>query len=1068
MDTATLLQQLEFRSIGPTRGGRVVAVAGHPTNAATFYFGSTGGGVWRTTDAGQYWENVSDGYFKRASVGGIAVAESDPNVIYVGMGESTIRGNVSHGDGVYRSTDAGKTWAHLGLEKTRNIGKVRVDPRDPERVYVAAFGHAHGPNAERGLYRSLDGGKNWDNVLFISERAGVNDLSIDPHNPRIIFAGSWEAERGPHFMSSGGEGSGLWRSRDGGDSWERLDDKPGMPKGLKGKIGVAVSPARSGRIYAIIEHGEGGVYRSDDGGDSWQRLSEDRNLRQRAWYYSHIYADPQDADTCWVLNVEMWKSIDAGKSFTQVPAPHGDNHNLWIDPQDPTRMILGNDGGGTVSHDGGIGWSTLYNQPTAEFYHATVDTRVPYRVYGAQQDNTTMSVPSQSNFDAITFTEWYEIGGGESGYIAVRPDNPDIVYAGSYQGYLSRYDYKAGQLRNVTVWPEEYTGWGAKDMKYRFNWTSPTILSPHDPSILLTGANVIFKSTDEGMSWDTISPDLTRGDPETLQPSGGPITKDNTGAEAYGTVFTIAESPVTQGVLWSGSDDGLIHVSRDGGANWDATTPDTLPDWALISLIEASPHDPGTAYVAATRYKLDDFAPYLFKTSDYGKTWTKITNGIPGDDFTRVIREDTQTKGLLYAGTETGIYVSFDDGGNWHKLGGNFPVVPIHDLIVHNDDLVIGTHGRSFWIFDDLTTIRQMAGEVAAKAAHLFKPRDTLRYGKLRGFGHTPVEGRNYHFAAGFIPAFKYEVDEAGNPKWTYIDAGNNPPEGVLVRYYLADKPKGEISLTVLDSKGNTLREFIPKKEKASATEGAEQHAESPDVPANLTGSSPDEEEQPGPYLPAKAGMNFFNWTLRSADAVKIKTKGGDQPPVTGPVVPPGAYGLRLTVDGESQTQEFTILPDPRVEASQADYQAQYDLLVKIGDKHTELNEAVNQIRAMREQVDGWVKRTKDSDAGDQISKAGKALDARLDAVEDEFLQVKAEGMQDTINFPVKLNTKLISLAGAVAGGDHAPAKQMHALYDELATRIDEQLAALKQIVAKDVAGFNKTITEANLPAVVG
>jgi photosystem II stability/assembly factor-like uncharacterized protein len=1067
LDTAKLLQQLEFRSIGPTRGGRVVAVAGHTSQTATYYFGSTGGGVWKTTDAGQYWQNVSDGYFKRASVGGIAVAESDPNVIYVGMGESTIRGNVSHGDGVYKSTDAGKTWQHLGLEKTRNIGKVRVDPRDPDRVYVAAFGHAHGPNAERGLYRSLDGGKTWDNVLFVSERAGVNDLSIDPNNPRIIFAGSWEAERGPHFMSSGGEGSGLWRSRDGGDSWERLDDKPGLPKGIKGKVSVVVSPAVSGRIYAMIEHADGGVFRSDDGGDSWVRGSDNRDLRQRAWYYSHIYADPQDPDTCWVLNVEMWKSIDAGKTFFQVPAPHGDNHDLWIDPNNPQRMILGNDGGGTVTHDGGKGWSTLYNQPTGEFYHVTVDTRVPYRVYGAQQDNTTMSVPSQSNYDAIIQPDWLEIGGGESGYIAVHPDNPDVIYAGSMQGYLTRYDHARGQLRNVTVWPESYMGWGAQDMKYRFNWTSPTILSPHDANVLLTGANVIFKTTDEGMSWDAISPDLTRGDPETLGLSGGPITKDNTGAEAYGTVFTIAESPVTQGVIWSGSDDGLIHVTRDNGANWEATTPDTLPDWALISLIDASPHDAGTAYVAATRYKLDDFAPYLFKTSDYGKTWTKITNGIPGDDFTRVVREDPKVKGLLYAGTETGTYVSFDDGGNWHKLGGNLPVVPIHDLIVHNDDLVIGTHGRSFWIYDDLTTIRQMAEDIAAKAAHLFKPRDTIRFGKLSGFGHNPVEGRNFHFAGGFIPAFKYEIDEAGNPKITFVDAGNNPPTGALIRYSLADKPK-DIKLEVLDSEGNELRSFIPKKEKAAPTEDAEKQADSPDFPASVAGASPDEEEQPGPYLPAKAGMNVFNWTLRSADAVKIKTKGGDQPPVTGPVVPPGDYQLRLTVDGESQTQEFAVLPDPRVEATQADYQAQYDLLVKIGDKHTELNEAVNQIRAMREQVDGWVKRTKDSDSGAKIGESGKALKAKLDAVEEELIQVKAQGMQDTLNFPVKLNSKLVSLAGAVAGGDAAPAKQMLDLYAELSTRIDEQLAALKEIVTKDVKTFNKTITDANLPAVVG
>jgi photosystem II stability/assembly factor-like uncharacterized protein len=1074
-----LLQNLEFRSIGPTRGGRVVAVAGDPTRPEVFYFGSTGGGVWKTLDGGQYWENVSDGFFKRASVGGLAVAHSDPNVIYAGMGESTIRGNVSHGDGVYKSTDAGKTWVHCGLEKTRNIGKVRVDPRDADLVYVAAFGHAHGPNPERGLYRSRDGGQTWDTILFVSEKAGVNDLALDPSNPRILFAGSWEAERGPYYLTSGGPGSGLWRSRDGGDSWERLDDKPGLPKGITGKIGVAVSPARAGRVWAIIEHEQGGIFRSDDGGETWTQGSDDRNLRQRAWYYSHIYADPQDPETVWVLNVEMWKSIDGGKTFQQAPAPHGDNHDLWIDPNDPRRMILGNDGGGTVTYSAGLGWSTLYNQPTGEFYHVTVDSRVPYRVYGAQQDNTTMSVPSQSNFDAITFSEWYEIGGGESGYIAVRPDNPDIIYAGSMQGYLTRYDHGVGQLRNVTVWPESYMGQGAADMKYRFQWTSPTILSPHDPSILLTGANVIFRSRDEGMSWDVISPDLTRGDPETLQPSGGPITKDNTGAEVYGTVFSIAESPVRQGVLWSGSDDGLVYVSTDDGAHWQNVTPPGMPDWALISLIEASPHEPGAAYVAATRYKMDDFQPLLFKTADYGQTWTKITGGIPTDDFTRVVREDPARRGLLYAGTETGLYVSFDDGGQWHRLGGNpsqgsgqrFPVVPIHDLLVHHDDLVIGTHGRSFWILDDVTLIRQLADEIASKAVHLFTPRDTIRYGKLRGFGHVPVPGRNYHFAAGFIPAFTFAKDEAGNPRWTYIDAGNNPPDGALIRYWLKERPTGDpstgsgqapstgagqgVSLTILDEAGNELRTFKPKSEK-------EEGEPRPAAPAG----GPEEKEEEGPFLPVRAGLNHFSWNLRAADAAKIATKGGDQPGVTGPVVPPGAYQVRLQVGDETQTVSFRVLPDPRVGATQADLEAQYDLLLRVRGKHSELNQAVNQIRTIRTQVDGWVKRAREREDGTAIAEAAKGLKAQLDAVEGELLQVKAQGMQDTLNYPVKLNTKLASLGGAVASADARPARQMVDLYDDLVARIDAQLAALRDIVARDVAAFNTTIQEAKLPAV--
>jgi photosystem II stability/assembly factor-like uncharacterized protein len=1061
-DRSKVLDALEWRSIGPTRGGRVVAVAGDPTRPAVFYFGSTGGGVWKTTDAGQYWHNVSDGFFKRASVGGLAVAHSDPNVIYAGMGESTIRGNVSHGDGVYKSTDAGKTWRHCGLEKTRNIGKVRVDPRDPDRVYVAAFGHAHGPNPERGLYRSKDGGRTWDLVLFRSDKAGANDLSIDPNNPRIMYAGFWEAVRGPYFMTSGGEGSALYKSTDGGDTWVDLSNNPGIPKGIKGKIGVAVSPAREGRVWAMIEHEEGGVFRSDDGGETWERVNEDRNLRQRAWYYSHIYADPHDAETVWVLNVEMWKSIDGGKTFQQAPAPHGDNHDLWIDPADPQRMILGNDGGGTVSLNGGGSWSTLYNQPTGEFYHVTVDNAFPYRVYGAQQDNTTMSIPSRSNYDAIIFPDWREIGGGESGYIAVHPDNPDIVFAGSMQGYLTKYDHARGQLRNITVWPESYMGWGAKDMKYRFQWTSPTIISAHDSNILITGANVIFRSENMGESWTPISPDLTRGDPETLEPSGGPITKDNTGAEVYGTVFTIAESPVQPGVFWAGSDDGLVHVSRDNGETWQNATPETLPDWALISLIDASPHDPGTAWLAATRYKMDDFAPYLYKTTDYGQTWTKITTGIPTDDFTRVVREDPKRAGLLYAGTETGLYVSFDAGESWERLGGNFPVVPIHDLIVKGDELVIGTHGRSFWILDDLTLLRQLRDDVLSAQAYLFRPKDTYRWGNLSGFGHAPVPGKNYHFAGGFIPAYHYQKTEEGNPKITFIDAGNNPPDGVMIHYLLGSTPKEEITLTILDAEGNEVRSY---KSKPAKEEGSEPTTGGgADFPAALTGA--DEEDDKQPKIPAKEGLNHFVWNLRAADARRITTKGGDQPGVTGPKVPPGQYQVRLTAGDWSATEAFQVLIDPRVDATQADLDQQYALGLKVRDKHSELNDGVNTLRAVREQVEGWAKRAKGTEAGTTLADQAKALKEQLDAIEGQLMQVKAQSSQDTLNYPAMLNTKLAGLGWAIASADARPTQQAYELYDDLAARIDAQLAALQQVLDTDVPAFNKAVREASIPAV--
>ena len=1088
----TPLDSLTWRCIGPHRGGRVVAVAGDSRDIGTFYFGSTGGGVWKSNDGGQYWENVSDGYFKRASVGGLAVCPGDPNVVYAAMGEATIRGNVSHGDGVYRSTDAGKTWTHLGLERTRNIGKVRVHPTDPDTVYVAALGHAHGPNSERGLYRSRDGGQHWDLILSRGEDTGAIDLSIDPGNPRQLYVSFWEARRGPHYLSSGGPGSGLWKSSDGGGTWTDLSAKHGMPKGIKGKIGVAASPARSGRVWAIVEHDKGGVFRSDDGGESWERVNEERNLRQRAWYYSHLTADPKDPDTVWCLNVELFKSVDAGKTFVQVPAPHGDNHDLWIDPHNPDRMILGNDGGGTVSFNGGRSWSSLYNQPTSEFYHATVDRRTPYRVYGAQQDNTTMSVPSRSNYDAITQTEWYEIGGCESGHIAVCPDNPNVVYAGCYQGVLTRYDHATGQLRDITVWPETYSGWGAVDFKYRFNWTSPTLISPHDPGTLYTAANVVFRSRDEGASWEPISPDLSRNDPITLQPSGGPITKDNTGAEVYGSVFALAESPLRAGLLWAGTDDGLVHRSDDHGATWQNVTPTELPEWALISIIEASPHDPAVAYVAATRYKRDDFAPYLFKTGDHGQTWHNISAGIPEDDFTRVIREDPNRRGTLYAGTETGIYVSADDGATWHHLGGNFPVVPIHDLVVTQGDLVVGTHGRSFWILDDVSLLHQFTEsdegppapeETNGAGVRLYKPRDTVRYGRIPGFGHSPVGGKNFTFAAGLIPAYNQTKDPArpdADAKQTWLDAGENPPNGVVVHYSLPGAPAEPITLTVLDAQGNAIRTIKSKKPDTGAgadgSSGDDETALATAEPGEGVGAAAGgedtgdhedtEEKDKEPTIPAEPGINRWVWSMRPDNATKIATKGGDQPGREGPLVPPGGYTVRLTVGERSVEQSFAIAADPRLSVSQADLDAQYGLGIRVRDKLSAVNEAINRVRTVREQASAWAKRTEGDAAAERIATAEKALQAKLDAIEGELIQTKAKSSQDTLNFPVKLNTKLAAVGWSVGSGDAAPTEQQQALYDDLAARIDVQLEALAAVDATDVPAFNAIIQEASPPAI--
>jgi len=1085
-DPTDPLQKLEWRCVGPHRGGRVVAVAGDPSDVGTFYFGSTGGGVWKTTDGGQYWENVSDGSFKRASVGGLALCPADPNVLYAAMGEATIRGNVSHGDGVYRSTDAGRSWRHLGLERTRNIGKVRVHPQNPDLVYVAALGHAHGPNPERGLYRSADGGKTWTQLLSRGEDAGAVDLALDPRNPRILFASFWAARRGPHFLSSGGPGSGLWRSTDGGDTWTDLSAKPGLPKGTVGKIGLAVSPAQSGRVWAIVEHDKGGVFRSDDAGDTWQRVNEDRNLRQRAWYYSHLCADPQDPNTLWCLNVELFRSVDGGTTFHPVPAPHGDNHDLWIDPRDPRRMILGNDGGGTVSFNGGLSWSTLYNQPTAELYHVTVDSRTPYRLYGAQQDNTTMSVPARSDRDAITTTEWYEVGGGESGHIAVHPLTPTIVYAGSYQGHLTRYDHATGQLRDVSVWPEAYSGWAAQDFAFRFNWTAPTLFSPHDPNTLYTAANVVFRSTDEGASWQPISPDLSRNDPATLQPSGGPITKDNTGAEVYGTVFALAESPRQPGLLWAGSDDGLVHRSRDGGGSWQNVTPPELPEWALISTIEPSPHDPAVAFLAATRYKLDDFQPYLFRTDDFGETWRKIVAGIPEDDFTRVVREDPTRPGFLYAGTETGIYRSSDGGAAWRRLGGNLPVVPIHDLLVSQGDLVVATHGRSFWILDDVSLLHQLANAAdgadgATPAPRLFRPRDAVRFARLSGFGHSPVPGKNYAFAAGLIPAFNQTTDADGETKRAWLDAGTNPPSGVVVHYTLAEEPSQPISLAFLDAEGREVRTF-KSKEKDPETDATATAAGGPTTglataePAAPAGSvaggedvapaQDEDEKEKEPTVPAKPGLNRFVWNGRHADAVKIATKGGDQPSRQGPLLPPGDYQVRLTVNEHTFTERFSIRKDPRVEVSQDDLAAQFALGLDLRDTLSAVNEAINRLRTVREQIDRWTNRTEETPHEAGIAAAAKEIKPKLDAIEGELIQTQAKSEQDTLNFPVKLNTKLAALAASVGSGDSPPTRQQRDLFADLSSRVDTQLAALRTLEEDDIPAFNALVRDAALPAI--
>ena len=1074
---SNLLTSLEWRSIGPYRGGRVVAVAGDPSHYHTFYFGSTGGGVWKTTNGGLFWENVSDAYFQRASVGGIAVAPSDPNVIYVGMGEATIRGNVSHGDGVYKSTDAGKTWTPLGLEDTRNIGKVRVHPSDPNLVYVAALGHAHGPNEQRGLFRSRDGGTTWDRILYVNENVGIHDLAIDPNNPRILYAVAWAARRNPYQLISGGEGCGLYKSTDGGDTWKEITRNKGLPTGPVGKIGVAVSPALTDRVYAIVESKDSAVYRSDDGGTTWERLADDHDLSGRPWYYQHIIADPQDPNTLWVLNVRCYRSIDGGRTFQQVAVPHGDNHDLWIDPANARRMVLGNDGGATVSYDGGETWSSLYNQPTGEFYHVTTDNQTPYRIYGAQQDNSTISVPSRSYQAAIVQADMMAVGGGESGYIAVHPQRPNIIYAGNYQGLLTRYDHATGQRRNITVWPEPSMGSPASDLKYRFQWTYPIVLSPHDPGVLYVTGNLVFRSTDEGASWEAISPDLTRNDPTTLGPSGGPITGDNVGTEYYATIFAFAESPLQRGLFWAGSDDGLIHVSRDGGASWQTVTPPDLPVWSLISIIEPSPHDPAVAYVAATRYKLDDFHPYLYKTTDYGATWTRITDGIADNDFTRAIREDPERRGLLFAGTETGIYISFDDGAHWQSLKLNLPAVPIHDLTIKEGDLIAATHGRGFWVLDDIGPLRQMTDELCEAPAHLFAPCPAIRYTQAGGFNVPSAPGKNYRSSGGFVLTYREKELPTGEKTQKYLDAGQNPPNGLLIQYFLKEQPESEVTLTILDADGNEIKRFSSEEQKPAATgvvgastaEGAEGGEAEP--PAAEEPSEKPKGEKKGekkePRVPKNAGGNRFIWNLKYPDSVKIESFVAGEEALAGPVAAPGSYHVRLQVGDQTYTQLFEVRKDPRIPTSDEDLHAQFDLLLAIRDRLSEVHEGINTIRSIRKQTEEWESRTKDHEIHDHVASAAKDLREKLLGVEGELTQVKAKVRSDTMDHPIKLNDKLAALAGVVSSGEAAPTRQSREVFDDLSARAAAQLQRLREVIDTDVAAFNTLIREAGTPAIV-
>ncbi len=998
-----LYSSLEYRLVGPFRGGRSAAVTGVPGKPNLFYFGATGGGVWKTLDGGRTWSNISDGYFG-GSIGAVEVAKSDPNVIYIGGGEKTLRGNVSSGYGIWKTEDAGKTWASAGLKNSRHVPRIRIHPTDHNTVYAAVLGNIYKPTQDRGIYKSTDGGKTWQKKLFVNNQSGAVDLTLDPNNPRILYASTWRAQRTPYSLSSGGDGSALWKSTDSGETWQEISKNEGFPKDTLGIIGVTVSPKNSERVWAIVEHKEkGGLYRSDDGGKKWMEVNNERKLRQRAWYYTRVYADTEDGNVVYVLNVNYHKSTDGGKTFKTFNAPHGDHHDLWIAPENGKRMIIGDDGGAQISYDGGETWSTYYNQPTAQFYRVTTDNAFPYRIYVAQQDNSTLRIKHRSDGRTIDEDDWEPTAGGESAHIAVDPLNNDIVYGGSYDGFLTRVNHDKNTVRGINVWPDNPMGHGAEGMKYRFQWNFPIIFSKHDPKKLYTFSNHVHVSENEGQSWKLLSGDLTRNDPAKLVSSGGPITQDNTSVEYYCTIFAANESPLKEGLLWVGSDDGLIHLSKDGGKNWDNVTPANMPEWNMINSIEPSAFDEGTCYVAATRYKLGDFQPYLYKTTDYGQSWNKITNGINNEHFTRVVREDPKRKGLLYAGTETGMYVSFNDGANWSPFQLNLPIVPITDLTIRDNNLVVATQGRSVWVIDDLTVLHQLDAGKKNASSILYKPKDSYR-------------------------------TKGGTIKTPSKTAGANHPNGVITHFYLKDfTEKDSVRLTYTSMSGDTLSTY--------------------------SNSSKEKDKK----LEVEKGGNTFVWDTRGKGAKKLEGMILWWASLEGAKAVPGDYKVHLNVNGDSQSQTFKIIPDPRAEVSVADMQKQFEFITDINTTIEKAHRSIEKIRKVTKQLDAFTKQYKDNEQTKELIEKAKKMKESLATVEKALYQTKNRSGQDPLNFPIRLNNKLGHLNSLVAIDDFPPTEQDIAVKNELTGKINEQLKAFDDVVFKELQEFNSSFNELKL-----
>ena len=1008
------LAPLEWRCIGPYRGGRSTAVSGVPGSATRFYFGASGGGLWRTDDGGTTWDNISDGHFQSGSVGAIAVAEAAPSVVYVGMGEGPIRGVASpYGDGVYRSDDGGRTWHHLGLERARQIGRIVVDPRDPMRVYVAAQGDRWRDTPERGVYRSNDGGQSWQRVLFVDERTGASDLSIDARDPSVLYAGMWSHRRRPWFVESGGEAGGVYRSTDGGDTWTRLGG--GLPE-FAGKVGVACSPASPERVYALVEAEEGGLFRSDDAGDTWRLVNGDRVLRARSWYYMHVVADPVDADTVYVMNAPLLRSRDGGETFTRVPTPHGDNHDLWIDPVDPRRMINANDGGGCVSYNGGETWSTQNNQPTAQFYRVTTDATFPYRVYGGQQDNSTVSIASRTAGGGIGRGDWHAVSGCECAFIAFDEDDPRFIYAGCYQGIIEEYDATTGAVRGVAAWPDLGLGADSSRQRYRHNWNAPIVVSRHDAKTIYHAAQLLKRSTNRGRSWVEISPDLTRDEEDKQGAGGGPITNEGAGGEVYGTISYVAESRHDAGELWVGTDDGLVHLTRDAGASWREVTPVGLRE-TLVNCIELSPHEPGVAYVVTTRHRFGDFTPNIMRTRDYGATWQRIVEGIEDEDFARAVREDPGRRGLLYAGTESGVWVSFDDGDHWRSLRQNLPVVPVTDLAVRDGDLVASTQGRAFWILDDITPLRAIDVDAEMETAVL----PARPYAILASGGGSP----------------------GPNP-------GKNAPAGTTIHYVLSheDADAGDVRVDVIDKSGTVVRTI-------------EREPKEPDEAGDADGDGP--EDGGGPT--ADHGLNRLVWDLRTDEVTKLDGQHhyGSR---DGYRVAPGEYTVRLTVGDRAMETALLVRDDPRVARPASVFAERSERLASLRAAVDGLHRSWNDASRMRAQVEAAVARAEGRPGEGEIRARGEALIAALTAWQEGVVQPKQETFQDVINFENLLNARMLHLMAELDQSSpplNAGARELHdALLEESSRRRDE----FADLVEGDVRSFNALVAGWHVPAV--